>query len=500
MNKHLLSDIKIQKIGYNGIGISTLENGKKVLIKGGAFPGSIVDCRIVKRRKDFIEAHIIEVKKYDPAYADGEIFCPHYFVPMWASATNQNSHKIGCGGCKRQIMSYTKQLELKQSIAIESFKNQADIQILPIIPSPIFRGYRNKIEFSFGKYISDRYSIDANRNLGFHKQGEFSKIVDIDSCGLITPKANQIYEYIKELCKKSWLPVHDQKVHQGFRRHLILREGINTGQILVNLSISEGYLSDETRSIREERKQSLLTDDFLQKSVNTFVITYNNSLADIVKSDQSSTQTLRGEGYMYEKLIFPSENQEAKLEINFRISPFSFFQTNTLAAQELFYHAAKAASNVKGTVLDLYCGAGSIGLSFAKLGIGNKIIGIEVVEQAITDARHNAKINGLENSVNFLAGKVENLHKDYPDIDKQFQDLELIVVDPPREWLHKNVITFLTEIRKKYKAKLIYISCNPITMSRDISLLHQAGYKTQYLQPVDMFPHTHHIEVIWLLY
>ncbi|MDR2190540.1 MAG: hypothetical protein LBP53_05115 [Candidatus Peribacteria bacterium] len=217
----------------------------------------------MKKRKDFIEAHIIDTKHYDPHFADGDIFCPHYFIPKGVSEINAGTAKIGCGGCKRQIMSYERQLELKQHLVKEAFKKinsklkaegKQEISFLPIIGSPLTQAYRNKIEFSFGVYKQQseayrewqkhntstsetsnpypanlpQYTIDNARGCGFHKQGEFSKIVDVDTCGLISEKANQIFQTIKKLCLKSGLPVYDQKTHQGFFRHLVLREGVNT--------------------------------------------------------------------------------------------------------------------------------------------------------------------------------------------------------------------------------------------------------------------------------
>lgn len=493
----VLHDVQIQKIGYGGIGIATASDGKKILIKWGALPWSIVDCRIVKRKKDFIEAHIITIKSYDPKRADGEIFCPHYFIPMGASKDNEQTHKIGCGWCKWQIMSYAKQLEVKQWLVKDCMRKFENLDMRPIVPSPLQTGYRNKIEFSFGKYISDRQNIHTDRNMWFHKQGEFSKIVDVDSCGLITKKANSIYEYIKKLCQDSWLSTHDQKTHQGVFRHLVIREGINTEQILVHLVIADKDLSDEQKILREQFKQLCMNDAFLKDSITTWIMSYNNGLADIVRAADTRTETRWWDGYIYEKLIFPKD--EELVEVNFRISPFSFFQTNTVWAQQLFYHAAHIAGLIEWDILDLYCGAWSIGLSFLSMGIGDKLIGVEVVQEAITDARHNAKINGSESDAMFFAGTSEKLFIDYPQLKEKMKSLWLVVVDPPREWLHKNVVEFLIEMKKEYAVKIVYISCNPVTMARDLELFQQAGIACKTLQPVDMFPHTHHIEVIWLL-
>lgn len=180
-------------------------------------PGSVVNLRIVKERKDYAEAHITEVIKTDSTIVDGEIFCKHFFTQEGQKA------KIGCGGCKWQMLSYANQLKLKEGIVSEAFekikRNDNKIQLLPIVASPQEKNYRNKIEFSFGKYIttnktSKELEVLSDRSVGFHKQGEFSKIIDIDSCALISSKANQIFMYIKQLCLDSGLPVYDQKTHQ----------------------------------------------------------------------------------------------------------------------------------------------------------------------------------------------------------------------------------------------------------------------------------------------
>ncbi|MDR2415105.1 MAG: hypothetical protein LBD75_00345 [Candidatus Peribacteria bacterium] len=353
-----------------------------------------MNVKVVKRRKDFIEAHIIDTKKYDPHFADGEIFCPHYFIPRGVSEVNAGTEKIGCGGCKWQMMSYERQLELKQQLVEEAFKKvnnilkadqKTEIRFLPMIGSPLTQGYRNKIEFSFGvykqqtseyrerekqqKYCRDnglpcpngkavnQYLINNNRGCGFHKQGEFSKIVDVDSCGLISAKANQIFQTIKKLCLESGLPVYDQKIHQGFFRHLVLREGVHMGQLMVNLSVCLANLNDKQTKQREVLLQQVKEEKSLRELITTFVITNNAGLADTVKNEKSETSIFRGEGHICELLC----------SCTFRISPFSFFQTNTHGAEELFSTAFKMLGDFEGNILDLYCGTGSIGLSLLKM-------------------------------------------------------------------------------------------------------------------------------------
>jgi len=519
--KRILENIRIDNIGYGWVGIGTLDDGKKVIVKWWALPWSIIDLRVTKNKKDFVQGHISKIKKTDPAYTDGKIFCPHYFTHnVWSVEHGMSDVKpfqIGCGGCKRQVMSYAKQLELKEKIVLENFQNilkTGPTEALSIIGSPLEKNYRNKIEFSFWKYLKKYFiekskdqslevpagfEIEAHRNLWFHKQGEFSKIVDVNSCGLISDKANSIFQYIKKLCKDSWLPVHDQKTHFGFFRHLVIREGVNTDQILVNLVIADQYLHDANKTpIRNKLKQILLSDDFLQKSITTFVVTTNNGLADIVKGQNISLEILRGNGHIFETLCL-NLNQK-KSETIFRVSPFSFFQTNTFAAQQLFSRAAELIDEVSGTVLDLYCGTGSIGLSFLNMWIWNSLIGIEIVEESIKDAKKNAENNDLAEQSFFVAWPAEKVVHENKSVRSKLKNLWLVIIDPPREGLHKEVIKFLIELKKEHNSKLLYISCNPVTMARDISLLIQENYQLQTFQPIDMFPQTHHIECIGILY
>ncbi|HOQ78643.1 MAG TPA: 23S rRNA (uracil(1939)-C(5))-methyltransferase RlmD [Candidatus Absconditabacterales bacterium] len=501
-----LKNIKIERIGYGGIGITKSDDGKKILIKGGALPGSIVDCVIKKNKKDYLEGHITKVHEYDSKYIDGEIFCPHFFSnidPNLGDNSSIEKHKIGCGGCKWQMISYPKQIELKQEIVEDCFRKVKEKpSFLPIVASPKEKGYRNKIEFSFGVYMAAREGIESKWNLGFHKQGEFSKIIDVDSCGLISDKANSVFEYIKKLCFESGLSTYDQKFNRGFFRHLVIREGVNTKQLMINLAV---YPLDKKDKIninnRENLKKTFKEDEFIKENITSFVITYNDGLADIVKGPNISTENIIGDGYIYEKLILDGIGQE-KVESTFRISPFSFFQTNTHGAELLFQTAMNnvlEVGEIKGKILDLYCGTGSIGISFLKAGVGNSLIGIEIVEEAIQDANYNAEINGIKDNCKFIASPSEKVLSKNPEIENELTNIGLVIVDPPREGLHKNVVERISQLKEDNNFKLLYISCNPSTMARDIELFIEKGFKVKSLQAVDMFPHTHHIETVGVL-
>ena len=514
--KKELKNLKIEKVAYGWVGVATTKDGKKVLIKWWALPGSIVDIKITRKKSDYLQWHITKIHEYDKAYTDGEIFCPHFFSNLqdnldiktnFSPLDKEGSgeiwkHKIWCGGCKRQLISYPKQLELKQQIIEDCFRKIEDRPAtLPIVPSPAKKGYRNKIEFSFGVYISAADEVDSRRNLGFHKQGEFSKIIDIDSCGLIPDDTNKVFEYIKKLCFESGLPTYDQKFHRWFFRHLVMREWTNTDQLLINLAIYPAA-NDDTKTLEKRKalKQKLKTDKFIQDNITTFVVTYNSGLADIVRWPEIEVETLFGDGYIYDKLIFE------KSEATFRVSPFSFFQTNTHGAEKLFQTWADAIktviwekNNIKGKILDLYCGTGSIGISFLKMWMWESVLWIDIVQEAIKDANYNAKINWVETQCKFIASPSEKILKNYPEVQNELNNIWLVIIDPPREWLHKNVVERIDNLRENNKFQLLYISCNPTTMARDIELFMERWFKLKSLQPVDMFPQTHHIETVWVL-
>jgi len=401
----------------------------------------------------------------------------------------KNIQNVWCGGCKWQILPYEEQVKLKEQVVKDSFA-QADFfdEVYSwIVPSCKVFNYRNKMEFSFWKYISKEQTY-SSWSLWFHKQWQFSKIVDVNSCLIAWEKINQIYLYIKNLTKKSWLPVYDQFNHSWFFRHLVIREGSNTWQILINFVIASKYLDENKKDISKwiKLQEVFMQDEYLKKNVTTFIITENNGLADVVKWQDIKTKPLWGPGYIFEKLIIDEQ------EINFRVSAFSFFQTNTYQAQLLFQTAKDMLPNIKWNVLDLYCWAWTIWISLLKIWVGENLVWVEIVPDAVQDAYKNAEINWLWAKTKFIADKAEN-------INFEAENIWCVVIDPPRSWLHPKVVEFLIDLKNKYNFPLLYISCNPVTMARDLKMLNQWWYNIENLKAVDMFPHTHHIEMIWLL-
>lgn len=501
MKKRTLEHIYIDHIGYGGVGIWTLANGKKVLVKWG-LPGSVVNGRVLKRKKDYVELQITEIVSWDEKQVDGDIRCPHYLFP-YSQLSALPPHKQGCGGCKWQALSYTKQLSLKHAIVADSLARVVDNteELIPaVVWSPQQFHYRNKIEFSCGTYRirkdEEKTAFDETVTVGFHQQGHFAQIIDIDHCFLISPEMHRVYERFKHDLIGSWLPVYRVKQHTWFLRHVVLRQGHHTGQLLVHLSVAADRLVDhpEDHTTRDALLATRKEDKDLQKLVTTCLVTDNNWRADVVQNQEVTTQPLRWPGHIFEELHI------AEHIFRFQISPFSFFQTNTKGAEVLFSKAFSLVGSLQGTVLDLYCGSGTIGICALRAGIGDKLVGIEIVQEAIEDAHKNAVINGVAERSHFFVGKVEKLIKEHRELASLVEDLALVIVDPPRQGLHKDVVIFLNDLRRTHTCKLLYISCNPVTFARDIQLLQSlGGWQLQWLQPVDMFPQTYHIELIGLL-
>lgn len=496
----IIENVLIDKIGYKGVWIATLENGKKILVKWNVVPWATATVHIRKKKKGVIMAEIVQITKAPADRVDEkQIACDHYANPLW-DAKEQFSETSWCGWCKRQIIPYPKQLEIKRDQIREAFVGHelsTDL-ISAVLPSPEMYYYRNKIEFSFWKYIT-RDEPRHERQAGFHKPWMFSKVLDVQQCHLISSKAHALYKKIKWLCVSSWLPVYDSKTHIWFFRHLVIREWINTEQFLVNLSVATDHLmTDSLKKIWSDWCASLTQDNDLTDSITTFCITENNWLADIIRNPEAITSPLRWDWFFHESLVFRGkEGEETKLR--FRLSPFSFFQTNTYSAQVLFETAASLLPDISGTILDMYCGAWSIGMSLLAMGKWQKVVWIEIVEEAIVDAKHNARINWLEEKTEFFAGKAEQLVFREPRVKDALTDMWLIVVDPPRDWLHPSMIKFLSLVKKHHACPFLYISCNPITLARDLALLVEQWRTIQTIQAVDMFPHTYHVETIVVL-
>ncbi|SHJ25669.1 23S rRNA (uracil-5-)-methyltransferase RumA [Dethiosulfatibacter aminovorans DSM 17477] len=445
MKKGDIINVKITGYEFPNKGIGIYED-KKVIIKN-VMPEQTVSVKIAKKRRNKIDTKIQEIVERAPY--ETEPVCDHFGI---------------CGGCLIQTMPYDMQLEYKKNY-VKGLLDQVieeDFEFQKIIPSPKPLEYRNKMEFSFG----DEYK-DGPLSLGMHMRGKFYEIVTVDTCKIVDSDFTQILIAVLEYFRGNNATFHHRGRHEGYLRHLVIRKAEKSGEILVNLvTSSQGELNhDEFKSI--------ILDLDIKGIIKGIVNTINDSLADVVQCDEM--RVLYGDTHITEEL----------LDLKFDISPFSFFQTNSLGAEKLYSVVRDYIGETKDkTIFDLYSGTGTIAQIVAP--VAKKVIGIEIIEEAVEKAKENAEFNNLSNC-EFIAGdvlkKVDEL-EDKPDI---------IVLDPPRSGIHpkaiKKIIAFNPDT-------FIYVSCNPKALLTDIPEFIEAGYKVEKAVPVDMFPQTGHCETV----
>ncbi|HSV12485.1 MAG TPA: 23S rRNA (uracil(1939)-C(5))-methyltransferase RlmD, partial [Hanamia sp.] len=385
-----------------------------------------------------------------------------------------------CGGCKWQMLPYEQQLKYKEQEVKDVIKRIGKIEtsLLPIRGSEKTIHYRNKLEFTFSnkKYLTQKeFSLLGQDEwpggaLGYHVPKLYDKIIDIEECWLMEDVNNAIRNTLREFAEKNNYSYYDIKEHKGFLRNVIIRN-CTSGELMVNL-----FFGNE-----DKEKIEKICKYLLEKipAITTLLYTINQKWNDSMEDLQP--QIFYGKGYVLEKLG----------DFNFKISPKSFFQTNTKQA-EVLYNVVKDFAGLTGneTVYDLYCGTGSIGIFLSKNA--KKIIGVDVIEDAIKDAKENAQLNNLQ-STSFFSGDVIEICND--DFFTSHGSPDVVIVDPPRAGLHNKLVNKLLEIAAP---KIVYVSCNVATQARDLQLLHEK-YMVEKIQPVDMFPHTHHIESVALL-
>ncbi len=448
---------------YAAEGKALVRHEGKVIFVSGAVPGDIVNIQIGKNKKDWAEGRAVKIVQ--PAADRLEAFCKHFGT---------------CGGCKWQMLPYYKQLQFKQQEVEQNLKRIGKLtlpEILPIVGSDATIHYRNKLEFTFSNkrfLTNDEINVEGvviqQDALGYHVPRIFDKVIDIFECHLMDPINNSIRNTVRDVAKANSFSFYDIKEHTGWLRNIIVRY-CTTGELMVNICLN----------YEEEENRKLLLDYFLQQvpSITTLLYTinpkWNDSIYDL------TPQVYHGKGYLTEKLD----------EFEFIISPKSFFQTNTKQAEKL-YTITRDFAGLTGNeiVYDLYCGTGSIGIFVSKLA--KKIIGVEVIEEAIEDAKKNAALNHIEHA-HFIAGDVIKICND--DFFTQHGRPDVVITDPPRAGMHEKLVLKLLEMEAP---KIVYVSCNTATQARDLSLLSEK-YIVEKVQPVDMFPHTHHIECVVLL-
>ena len=444
MKKGDIYEGTVEKIEFPNKGILHID-GERVVVKN-AIPGQKIQCVITKRRKGKSEARTLEILAHSPAEKPEEA-CPHFRI---------------CGGCIYQTIPYEKQLEIKERQVKSLLDSVCDsYEFEGILGSPESGGYRNKMEFSFGDEFKD-----GPMALGMHRRGSFYDVVTTTECQIVNPDFCEILKASKEYFEKLGLGFYKKMQHTGYLRHLLVRRAVKTGEILVDLVTT----SQEDPDLKPFAK--LLLSLPLSGRIVGILHTWNDSLSDAVKNDR--TDILYGQDYFYEEL----------LGLKFKISPFSFFQTNSLGAEVLYDKARSYVGDTKDMVVfDLYSGTGTIAQMIAP--VAKKVVGVEIVEEAVEAAKENARMNGLDNC-EFIAGDVLKV------IDDIGEKPDLIILDPPRDGIHPKALGKIIDYGVK---RIVYISCKPTSLVRDLVVFQERGYQVEKVCAVDMFPSTGNVEV-----
>ena len=447
MKKGDIFEGKVIRIEFPNKGIIDIE-GQKVIVKN-ALEGQIVRFSINKKKRDKIEGRLLEV--IEPSPIEQPAACKHFGI---------------CGGCRYQNLSYEQQLDLKKRQVEELIeKNGLSFDIENIYGSPITEGYRNKMEFTFGDEEKD-----GPLALGMHKKNSFYDIVTLDDCRIVDPDFNVLLQAILKYFKEKGETYFHKIRHEGFLRHLVMRRSVKTGDILINLVTTTQSQLDESEFV------NMILAQKIDGKVVGILHTLNDNLADVVQSDE--TKTLYGQDYFYEYLY----------NMRFKISPFSFFQTNTLGAEVLYDQVREYVGETKDKlVYDLYTGTGTIAQMLAP--VASKVVGVEIVEEAVEAAKKNAVDNHLDNC-EFIAGDVLKV------VDNLTRKPDILVLDPPRDGIHPKALRKIINFNVD---EMVYVSCKPTSLMRDLLVFREAGYEVKRCCLVDMFPGTVHVETVVLL-
>lgn len=467
LKNKVLKDIKIESVAAEGKCVARYDG--QVIFVTGVAPGDTADIKVIRKKKSFLEAIPVEIK--EKSEVRQEPFCSHFGT---------------CGGCKWQHIDYASQLEFKQQQVVDHLSRIGKIElpeINDILPSENTQYYRNKLEYTFSnkrwltlEEIQSGEELDRDA-LGFHIPKRFDKILDIDKCYLQPDPSNDIRLAIKAFAKEHNISFFDLITQEGFLRNLIIRTA-STGEVMVILQVAE-----------DNPVTTKLLMDFLHErfpaitSLNYVINTKKNETFNDLE-----VVTAYGNPFIIEEMLLPHDKNQ---KIKFRVGPKSFYQTNSKQAESLYYKTWELAQLTGDElVYDLYTGTGTIANYMAPSAA--QVIGIEYVEAAIEDAKVNSEINGITNT-SFFAGDMKDLLND--DFVSTHGRPDVIITDPPRAGMHADVCEVILNAAPD---KIVYVSCNPATQARDLALL-DAKYKVTAVQPVDMFPHTHHVENIVLL-
>ena len=456
----VIEELEIIDVASEGKSIAKYDD--RVVFVTGVIPGDIVDVQITKKKKRFFEGYPVKFHKYSEDRVEAE--CEHFGI---------------CGGCKWQHLPYQKQLFYKNKQVIDNFERIGKIDIkekFDILSAPEEYYYRNKLEYSFSnkewltkEQVESGETFGERNACGFHVPKMFDKIVNVNHCHLQGNNSNEIRNFVREFAVENKLEFYDIRANEGFLRNMIVRNTAK-GELMIIIIF-----------LKMNENVELVLDAVLEKFPMITSLNYvinpktNDSINDL------DVITYKGNDHLMEEMG----------ELKFKVSPKSFYQTNSEQAFNLYKKTLEFA-DIKPTdlVYDLYTGTGTIANFIAKTA--KEVIGIEYVEDAIQDAKRNSKLNNIDNT-KFFAGDMKDVLND--EFVAEHGKPNVIVIDPPRAGMHQNVIDVLLRISPE---KIVYVSCNPATQARDIELM-KDKYETIKVQPVDMFPQTHHVENIALL-
>ncbi len=455
-------DVEIDVIDDRGRGVAAV--GESRLRMRHANPGSTVTAEVLKRRGGRVEARVVQVLEPGPHVTAAR--CPHAGV---------------CGGCALPTLEYGEQLSQKRGLVGRALAGSFEAAglgepppVQDVEPATTLEGYRNKMDFTFGsrRYVlsEEPDGVDASFGLGLHAPGLFSKVLDVERCAIAFDGSDGIRNTVRELALEAGLAPWDLRAHEGLLRHLVVRRGVRTGETMVDL-------------VTSERAAEL---------IDPLVATLLERHPDITTVVQNVTQRAATVAYGEEEHILhgPGTIDEVLCGKRFRISADSFFQTNTEQAERLFEIVAEEARVEPGQRLfDVFCGAGTIGLAIAPEGV--ELVGFESAPSSIRDARQNAARNGREDAVFHEGDVLETIR-----LESESRRPDVLVVDPPRAGLHPKVPAQLIELGAD---RIVFVSCNPTSGARDVAALCAGGYEVTAVRPVDLFPHTPHVEVVFTL-
>lgn len=454
-------ELIIEDIAAGGKGIARLDNFI-LFVDGKTVPGQRLLGRVTRVKPNYAEVRILRLLQPSPIEIKAP--CPYF------------SH---CGGCRHQNIPYHEQLNYLQQQVKDLYQHIGAISVLPmqpILPAEKIWRYRNKMEFAFS---NRRWSVGADDAtkpkifaLGLRIPDNYYSAIDIADCLIAPEESAIILDTVRQFAIKQQLEPYDTKAHRGVLRHLVVRKGIFTNEVMVNL----------VTTLDQPEIFLPLADELTRQMSNlkSLVNTISRNVSGTTQGEK--LHVLYGRGFIYDKIG----------DLVFKISPMSFFQTNTPMAHRLYEIVHQYAEPLSNAVVwDLYCGAGSIALYLARTALS--VIGIEIVPEAVHDAQENAVLNGITN-VQFIQANLDSLFQPNSPLKNRLPAPDIVIVDPPRGGLHPKLIEYLLILKP---AKIIYVSCNPATQVRDIQAITTAGYyEIAAIQPIDLFPHTPHIEVV----